>query len=197
MCYGALGPLAYVIRDEANVEPEAIDTLLDANSYYGKSGSLIQELINRTEHEEPIYRSDNNRVFVKIAEAVKGTSCESTVKSFARTKDERRAYLALIANHTGEVKYRSLLKSSMNYLQQVKWSGNQFPFGTHVSRHRKAHDQIIECSNHISCPTIGPEQKVEYLLDSVKSNDNTIQATLALIRSDPVLRADFEQAASN
>ena len=41
------------------------------------------------------------------------------------------------------------------------------------------------------------DTKVEYLLDSIKSNDNTIQATLALIRSNPTLRANFEQAASN
>ena len=196
MCFGAYGPLAYVIRDNATVEPEAQDPL-DATSYYGKSGSLAQELVNRIKHNGPIYKSDNGRVFMKICEAVKGTSCESTVKAFTRTKDGRGAYLALISNHAGEVKYRSLLKSSMNYLQNVKWSGNQFPFESHVSKHRKAHDQIVECSTHIACQIISAEQKVEYLLDSITSNDNTIQATLALIRSNPVLRADFEQAASN
>ena len=195
MCFGALGPLAYIICEKLEVPPEAEDPL-DNTSYYGKSGSLIQELVERVPHSGPIYRADNNRVFMKISEAVKGTSCESTVKAFARTKDGRAAYLALISNHAGEVKYRALLKSSMHYLQNVKWNGYQFPVEAHVSKHRKAH-QIVECSAHISCPTITSEQKVEYLLDSISCNDNTIQATLALIRSNPTLRGDFEQAASN
>ena len=128
---------------------------------------------------------------------MKGTSCESTVKAFSRRKDGRGAYLALISNHAGEVKYRSLYKQSLSYLQNVKWSGNQFPLETHVSKHRKAHDQIQECSTHVACQVLSAEQKVEHLLDSISCSDNGIQATLALIRSDRLLRADFEQAASN
>ena len=109
MCYGALGPLAYIIRETSDVIPEDQDPLAP-NCYFGLSGSLVQELVTRIPHTGPIYKSDNSRVFIKISEAVKGTTCESTVKAFARTKNGRKAYLALIANHAGEIKYRSLYK---------------------------------------------------------------------------------------
>ena len=103
MCFGALGPLAYVIRENATVETEPQDSL-EPNSYYGKSRSLAQELIDRIAHTGPIFKSDNGRVFMKICETVKGMSCESTVKAFARTIDGRAAYFALISIHAGEVK---------------------------------------------------------------------------------------------
>ena len=40
----------------------------------------------------------------------RNTSIESTVKSFDRTKDGRGAYLAIIANHAGDTKYRAIYK---------------------------------------------------------------------------------------
>ena len=54
MCFGALRPLAYIIREKSELLPEAEDPL-DNTSYYGKSGSLIQELVKRVPHSGPIY----------------------------------------------------------------------------------------------------------------------------------------------
>lgn len=196
MCYGAYGPIAYVLREISAVPPEADDELKE-NRYYGESGSYVEELIARLPHTGPIYGSDNSRVFVKIAEAVKGTTVESTVKSYARTRDGRGAFLALISNHAGEIKYRSLYKKTMHFLQNIKWTGNQYPLETHVSKHRKAHDQVEECTQHMACQDVGDEQKVEYLLDSVTCGNQAIQATLANIRSDRVKRGDFESSASS
>jgi len=55
-----------------------------------------------------------------ISKAVSGTSVESTIKSFSRSKNGRGAYLALIANHAGDVKYRAIVKTRMNLLTNIK-----------------------------------------------------------------------------
>ena len=101
-CFGATGPLSYIIRESAIVPIEADDPLSTdptgtINGYYGSSGSLIDELVKRLPHNGPIFKNDNATVYMKIEEAVRGTSVESSIKSFSRTKNGRGAYLALVA----------------------------------------------------------------------------------------------------
>ena len=120
--YGIHGPLVYVLREDSLVPPEADDPL-ENESYFGESGSLHDELIKRLVHTGPIYKNDNTSVFIKIEKATRGTSVESTVKSFSRRKDGRGAFLALISNHAGDTKYRAILKKRMNLLQTIKWNG--------------------------------------------------------------------------
>ena len=107
--YGVHGPLSYVLRDDPEV-PAEVDDALDANSYFGESGSMQDELTARLPHVGPIFKTDNCSVFLKIEKASRGTSVESTVKAFSRRKDGRGAYLAFIANHAGDTKYRAILK---------------------------------------------------------------------------------------
>lgn len=194
--YGSRGPLGYVLRDDVAVPAEAEDPL-DVNSYHGASGSLLEELIARLPHNGPIYKNDNSTVFSKIEEAVRGTSVESTIKSFARSKDGRGAYLALIANHAGETKYRSIMKKRMNLLQNIKWNGRSYPLESHVSNHRQAVDDLKECSRHITVSVPDPSQRVEYLIDSISCSDNTLQAAIGLVRANTNnMRSNFELAAS-
>ena len=112
--YGSKGPLIYVLRDDVAVPSEADDSLQTdpatntVNRYFGKSGCLHDELIARLPHQGPIYKHDNATVFLKIEKASRSTSVESTVKAFARKKDGRGAYLAVISNHAGDTKYRAI-----------------------------------------------------------------------------------------
>ena len=194
--YGSKGPLSYVLRDTVEVPDEAEDPL-GINAYYGRSGSLQAELVARLPHEGPIYNHDNTSVYLKIEKAARGTSVESTVKAFARRKDGRAAYLALIANHAGDTKYRSIMKKRMNLLQNTKWNGRAYPLESHVSNHRQAVDDLRECSSHITVPVPDESQRVEYLIDSINCADNTLQAAIGLIRANTnEMRSNFEAAAS-
>lgn len=196
-CFGATGPLRYVIRDEPTVPTEVADPLLQ-NSYHGASGSLIEELTARLPHTGPIYRNDNKTVYMKIEEAVRGTSVESTIKSFSRTKDGRGAYLALVANHAGDVKYRGISKKRLNFLQNVKWNGRSYPLETHVTNHRTAFDDLRDCNQHVAVPVPTDEQRVEFLIDSITSTDTALQAAIGLIRADTNnMRSNFELASSS
>ena len=167
------------------------------DAYYGESGSLHDELVARLPHSGPIYKCDNKSVYLKIEKATRGTSVESTVKAFSRPKDGRAAFEALLANHAGEVKYRAILKRRMNILRDVKWNGRTYPLESHVSNHRQAVDDIRECSTHITAPVPDQAQRVEDLIDSIQSQDSSLQATIGLIRANTNnMREDFEAAAS-
>ena len=201
--YGSKGPLSYVLRDEPTV-PDELNDPLETNqngtiiSYYGDSGSLLAELTKRLPHIGPIFQNDNSTVFGKIEEAARGTSVESTIKSFSRKKDGRGAFEALIANHAGEAKYRSIMKRRMNLLQNIKWNGRSYALESHVSNHRQAFDDLRDCSQNITVPVPSEPQRVEYLIDSIVCSDSTLQAAIGLVRANTnKMRENFERAASS
>lgn len=194
--FGSKGPLLYIIREDANVPNEEADPLLP-NCHFGTSGSLLEELVRRLPHNGPIYQDDNKTVFMMISTAVTGTSVESTIKSFSRTKDGRGAYQALISNHAGETKYRSIVKARMNLLQNIKWNGRSYSLEQHVSNHRSAVDDLKECAVHVQTAVPNTPQRVEYLLESITSQDSSLQAAMGNVRADTNnMRSDFE-ATSN
>ena len=195
--FGSKGPLIYVLREDAAVPSEADDPL-EAQAHYGSSGSMIEELIKRLPHTGSIFKDDNKTVFMMISKAVTGISVESTIKSFSRQKDGRGAFQALISNHAGETKYCSVAKSWMNLLQNIKWNGQNYPLEQHVSNHRTAVDDLKECNTHIGTAIPNDAQQVEYLLESITSQDSSLHAAMGNVRANTNnLCTDFEAAANH
>ena len=151
----------------------------------------------RLPHAGPIFKHDNTYVFLLVEPASRNTSVESTVKAYARAKDGRGAYLAVLINYAGDAKYRTILKKRMHLLTSINWNGRAYALETHVSNHRQALDDLQECADHITVAVTDPAQRVEYLIDSITCSDNTLQASLGLIRANTNgMRSDFELAAS-
>ena len=94
--------------------------LLLANFYYEESGSLISELESHLSHCIPIFKNDDAVVYVKIEEATRGTSVESTIKSFSRHRDGLGNFQAINSNHYGETKHLEISKKRLNLLQHVQ-----------------------------------------------------------------------------
>ena len=120
------------------------------NRYVGASGCLHDELIARLPQSGPIYKHDNATVYSKIEKAARSISVKSTVKVFARKKDGRGAYLAVIANHAGDTKYRAIHKKRLNLLTNIKWNSRSYPLESHISNHRQSLDDIKKCKEHIT-----------------------------------------------
>ena len=57
-----------------------------------------------------------------ISKAVDGTSVESAIKSYSRRKDGWAALLVLIENHTGDTKYRAIVKYRSKLLHNINWN---------------------------------------------------------------------------
>ena len=135
---------------------------------------------------------------MKIEETSRGTSVESTIKSFSRRKDGGGSFQALIINYAGEVKHRLISKKRLNILQKIKWNGRSYPLESHVFNHRKAHDDLLEFSVRIECAVPGPDQKVQCLINSINCTDSTLQADIGLIRANTNnMREDFEAESSS
>ena len=83
-------PIAYVIREDVEVAEEADDPLEDGKSY-GVSGLVLDEMIARLNHTDPLYKSDNNLVYSLLDEATRNTIYASTIKLYSRTKNGRDA----------------------------------------------------------------------------------------------------------
>lgn len=196
--FGAKGPLRYVLREDPDVPPEEEDPLGNNCHYSDAAGSMLEELTRRLSHTGPTYRDDNKTVFMAISTAVAGTSVETTIKSFSRQKDGRGAYFALITNHAGDVKYRSIYKLRMNLLTNIKWNGRSYPLETLVSNHRQAVDDLIECQFRIHTQVPDEAQRVEYLLDAITCQDSALQAAIGNIRANTNdMRSQFEAASSH
>ena len=99
-------------------------------------------MISIFSHDGPIYKHDNTSVYMNIKKASRGTSVESTVEAFSRGEDGRGAFLALISNHEGDIKYRPIPNNNMNLLQNINWNGCSYPLDTSVYKHRQAVEDI-------------------------------------------------------
>ena len=97
-------PLSYVIREEEEVPTEVEDPLLQGRAH-GSSGSVINEMIKRLAHDDPLYRSDNALVYFMLEELTRGMVYASTIKPFSKAKDGRAAWLAMSSSHVGTDKW--------------------------------------------------------------------------------------------
>lgn len=124
--------------------------------------------------------------------------CTSTVKTKNKSQDGRAAFLALIAYHAGDEKYRSIAKKRYTQLMSNKRNGKVFSLEKHVSNHRQCYKDLVDCHEHVRTQVPGEDQRVQYLIDSIECGDQAIHAAVGLIRNDVNgTRSDFEKAASS
>ena len=100
-------PLTYVIRKSESVTPEsgndpvATYDPIKNNKAYGNSDSVLGDLIARASHSHPLYKTDNAITFRAMENATRGSIYATTIKYYARKKDGRGAWQALLTSHVG------------------------------------------------------------------------------------------------
>ena len=108
-------PILYVIRAKATV-PNEVDDPLTPLLAYGQSGSLLlDELIARLTHTDPLYKSDNAMVYSLLEEATRGTVYSFTVKPYQKGKNGRAAWLLMVSSHAGQDKWEQMQKDKMKF----------------------------------------------------------------------------------
>ena len=89
------------------------------------------------------------------------------------------------------------MKKRDNFFQNIKWNGRNYSLEKYVSNHRQAHEDLADCSAHITVSVPDASQRVEFLIVSINCQDGTLHATFSLIRSDVnSMQSDFEKSAS-
>ena len=184
-------PLLYVVRESATVTPEVApavaaepnavyDPLLTDKSY-GSSGSILEDMIYRSSHSHPLFKTDNATVYTYIEESTRGSIYATTIKPFARKKDGRGAMNAIVASHLGVDKWERIQKENTSWLMGAKWNGKRQPLETYISMHRNKYQQLEEAALHIPFQVPNSQMRVGYLLDNILNSDAALQATIASI----------------
>ena len=138
-------PLLYVVRKNTAVIPETAplvapdpnatyDPLL-LNKSYGSSGSILEDLILRSSHSHPLFKTDNASVFNYIEEATRGSIYATNIKAFARKKDGRGAWKSIVTSHVGIDKWEKIQKDNSSWLMSSKWNGKKYALESFCSQH--------------------------------------------------------------
>ena len=187
-------PISYVIRENPQVEAEILDPLVPGQAF-GRSGSVTEELIQRLNHNGPLFRSDNALVYSLLDEATRNTIYAPTIKPFARTKNGRDAWLAIVSSHAGDDKWDQIRKDKYNFLMNTKWNGRAYSLEKFTGLHRSSFVMLEEASLHVPFQLPTEHSRVGYLLDNITSQDPDLRAALASIRANTNnMRNDFELA---
>ena len=187
--------LAYIIRDEE--EPAPLEALEGGKITSANYASLMEELIERTSLDGSAYIEDNAKVFSILSDLVAGTSFESSLKAFQRTRDGRGAYLALCKHNLGSAKWDRIIEEAESYLLRREWNGKNYRYTlkSHINRHREAHNDLEKASQFVSYQLPDDHMRVGRLIKSITSRDPSILAAITHILGTETLRDDFEDAA--
>ena len=191
-------PLSYVIRDVVQVPTEIEDPLLAGSAFSATSGSVLNEMIRRLNHTDPLFRTDNSTVYAMLETATRGTVYASTIKPFSRTKNGRGAWLALISSHAGQDKWERMQKDKLRFLMNTKWNGRSYSLEKFTGQHRSNFIALQECQLHVNFQLPTEHTRVGYLLDNITSNDPDLRAALSNVRlNQNGMRDDFELAVAH
>ena len=187
-------PLLYVIREDVVPPAEVVDPLVDKKAY-GSSGSIIDELIARLTHADPLFKSDNASVYSMMEEATRGTVYASTVKPYSRKKDGRNAWKSMVSSHAGTDKWEQLQKDRSKFMMNTKWNGRNYSLEKFTGIHRSAYISLQEAADHINFQLPTEHTRVGYLIDNIINADPDLRAAIASVRIDMNgMRSNFETA---
>ena len=199
-------PLTYVIREKVVVDPEAPpaggaadpDTSydpLETGKPYGSSGSVLEDMIKRSSHSHPLFKSDNATVYSLIEQAARNSQYLTTIKPFENRKDGRGAWLALLSSHVGKNEWERIQRENSKWLMSAQWNGKKYDLQTYCSQHRAKYQQLVEASGHVAFQVPTEHTRVGYLISNIECSDAALQAAIAKVRTDnDGSRQDFEQA---
>jgi hypothetical protein len=190
-------PLLYVIRDNTAVVPDENDPLIPGSSF-GSSGSVLDELISRLSHTDPLFKSDNSTVYSLLEEATRGTIYAPSIKPYARRKDGRSAWLSMISSHAGADKWEKLQQERLSFLINTQWNGRQYSLEKFTGLHRSSFVQLEEAAEHVDFQLPTEHTRVGYLMKNIKNADPDLRAVIASIRLDTNnMRNNFEAAVAS
>ena len=113
-------PRAYVIRDE--VQPPPLENLKQDDCVGIGFNTLAEELIIHTPHTGSEFAEDNAKVFQILQDMVQGTSFESSIKLYQRSRNGRGAYRALCQHNLGSSKWDKIIEEAETCVMKREWT---------------------------------------------------------------------------
>ena len=187
--------LSYVIR--TTVAPAPIPVQANNSPTSADYDSIMDELIDFTPHTDDAYTEDNAKVYQILQDMVSGTSFESSIKTFQRSRNGRGAYLALCQHNLGSSKWDKIIEDAENYTMKREWNGKnpRFNLRSHINKTREARNEMTRASQFIDYQVPNEHTSVGRLIKSITSRDPAIVSAITHIQGSQEQRNDFEKAA--
>ena len=185
-------PLAYVIRDMAEVVPEADDI---SDNY----DTPENEMISRMPHQDnngdnlPTYIHDRSKVWQTMAEVCRDDKCWIYVKPFQRSRDGRGAFQALHAHYLGANHVNNMASVAEAKLAQAKYLGEKrrYNFESYISSLTEQF-QVLNNLTRYGYAGIDEASKVRRLNTGIKTDK--LNAPKAQIMSSRALQNNFDDS---
>jgi len=122
---------------------------------HGNSALLESDIIDleeedvfetKTIHFGSSYRGDNKKLWNMLEAALLNSDPYNMIAQFFRTKDGRKAWIALKSHYEGEDYVLQIREEAMSRLKTVHYRGEtrNFKWENYVSAHIKAHKQLLD-----------------------------------------------------
>jgi hypothetical protein len=164
-------PLTYLVRTTVEVAPEDDDL---AGNYI----TVEEEQIARSPHADALgipaetYAADNKKVFEILQAICHDTNAWTWIKSFARRRDSRGAYMALYNHYLGASKADNIQAKAEKKLQTTFYSGDKqkFTFKKLVQIHKDQHTALKGLEQY-GFPRLDERSKVRYLNNAITTKN--------------------------
>jgi hypothetical protein len=151
--------------------------------------SVDEELIRRTRHDGPYYAADNKNAFLTLRELLHGGPGWTWISEFARTKDGKKAFLALIKHYKGPANTKKQLSDALHDLNTIFYNGRNknFTFENFSGRLNKAFNNLKECGQEYNGQTM-----VHILLKAIQ--DPLLEHAKMKILGDQALLSNYSDS---
>ena len=100
---------------------------------------------------------------------VQGTSFESSIKSFQRSRNGRGAYRALCQHNLGSSKWDKIIEEAEIYVMKRELNGKNYRFTlrNHINKHREAYNEMMRASQFVEYELPNEHTRVGRLIKSI------------------------------
>ena len=114
-------PLTYIVRKEQYIPALADDPIITGGAPYSTSyTSFFDEIIARSKLSGSANNENNSRVFTLLSDALMNSVHSTTLRPFARRRDGREAFLALVKHNLGSSKWEEEIEKAETAVMAVQ-----------------------------------------------------------------------------
>ena len=181
-------PLSYIIRELVDIPDEDDDPPFgEIDTEYT---SLRDEVAARASLAGNHFANDNASVFQLLNDAIVAhPHVKAWIKDYQRRRNGRDAWIAFRTHYRGQSEMETIQVQAEQRLDKLVYRGEKprYNFETHVSNHRKAHNDFLKASGTPLQETV----KVRKLTSSLQTAElKTAKSTIAAIET---LRTNFDE----
>ena len=108
------------------------------------------------------------------------------MKPFEKAKDGRSAWKAVTSQYAGLDKWKAMLASAEELIQNRKWNGSNTSYSLEkfIQQHRAAFVTLTQCSERVSYQLPNEHTRVTKVMMNIESNDAKLLSALANVQAD-------------